>query len=174
MFSKKSSRGFTLIELLVVISIIGTLSSIVLASLTTVRSRARDIQRRSDLIQIRNAIVLYESDNNGSLPPHGYDSVFYQTAGSNDWPAFQTLLGSSIKLPSDPQGNTSSHYYFFSTPSNYNQWGGSWVNVGSGCNGKSILVAFNIENSSGAIQDCVMLSQTGNGSPMKAHIVVVP
>lgn len=55
----KEKRGFTLIELLVVIAIIGILSAIVLASLGSARSRARDAQRKSDLKQIANAFELY-------------------------------------------------------------------------------------------------------------------
>lgn len=71
-FHKRSTniRGFTLIELLVVIAIIGILSAIVLASLGSARSRARDAQRASDLRQIRNALEMYFVDT-GSYPTTG-------------------------------------------------------------------------------------------------------
>ena len=60
-------KGFTLIELLVVISIIGLLSSVVLASLNTARAKSRDARRISDIRQIRNALELYK-DSTGYYP----------------------------------------------------------------------------------------------------------
>jgi prepilin-type N-terminal cleavage/methylation domain-containing protein len=51
----KNGAGFTLIELLVVITIIGTLSGVVLVSLTGVRSSARDAVRQSDMRQVVSA-----------------------------------------------------------------------------------------------------------------------
>lgn len=58
----KRERGFTLIELLVVISIIGLLSSVVLASLNGARMKARDAKRLSDKHQIKLALELaYDS-----------------------------------------------------------------------------------------------------------------
>lgn len=60
-------RGFTLIELLVVIAIIGILSSVVLASLNTARSKARDAVRKSDLKQLQNALEVYFNDH-GAYP----------------------------------------------------------------------------------------------------------
>jgi len=45
----KQTRGFTLIELLVVIAIIGILSSVVLASLNTARTKGNDASVKSNL-----------------------------------------------------------------------------------------------------------------------------
>lgn len=56
------TRGFTLIELLVVISIIGLLSSVVLASLSTARNRSKDTAVISSVLQIRNLMNLEFSD----------------------------------------------------------------------------------------------------------------
>jgi prepilin-type N-terminal cleavage/methylation domain-containing protein len=58
-------RGFTLIELLVVIAIIGILSSVVLASLNTARSKGTDAKIQSEIRSIAvNAEIWY--DNNGN------------------------------------------------------------------------------------------------------------
>ena len=56
---KNVKKGFTLIELLVVIAIIGILSGVVLASLNTARTRARDSQRIADTRQVVIALELY-------------------------------------------------------------------------------------------------------------------
>ena len=57
------TRGFTLVELLVVIAIIGTLSSIVLASLSTARTKAFDVKVKAQLLNIRTAAGVYQATN---------------------------------------------------------------------------------------------------------------
>ena len=68
------SFGFTLIELLVVISIIGLLAGLVISNVAGVRERARDVERKSDLDQIKKALRMYYNDYNSypaSIPTVG-------------------------------------------------------------------------------------------------------
>ena len=67
---KHQSRGFTLIELMVVVAIIGLLSSVVLASLNTARSKGNDAARMQNVKALGTAMELYYSDNN-SYPKNG-------------------------------------------------------------------------------------------------------
>ena len=62
---KLKSQGFTLIELLVVISLIGVLTTLVLANLNAARERGRDAQRKADLRNIQTALRLYYNDQGG-------------------------------------------------------------------------------------------------------------
>ncbi len=103
----KLQKGFTLIELLVVIAIIGLLSSVVLASLNTARLKSRNATRIADLIQLRNALELYKTDN-GAYPSggwYGYGSCAIggsTRSGSSGW--VPNLAPTYIStLPIDPQ-----------------------------------------------------------------------
>lgn len=66
-----ASHGFTLIELLVVIAIIGMLSSIVLASLNTARTKGQDAARISNVKSLETAMELYYNDNGGYPTSNG-------------------------------------------------------------------------------------------------------
>lgn len=67
------NKGFTLIELLVVISIIGMLTALIMVNFNAARERARDVQRKSDLDQIKKALRMYYNDN-GLYPTNSGDN----------------------------------------------------------------------------------------------------
>lgn len=143
MHNYNSQKGFTLIELLVVIAIIGTLASVVLASLNTAREKARDAQRISEIKELEKALQIYWLDNNGQYPPHN--------SGTQVASSLTELVPDYIaSLPIDPtEGDTSNGYRYartgtgnytmlvrFETDS-HNSWCGiskgngftSWVNA---------------------------------------------
>lgn len=99
--------GFTLIELLVVISIIGLLSSVVLASLASARSKARDAKRRSDMAQYSRAAEMLYIDTNVGPTTTGY----IEFEDSNLYPALVPKYMPSI--PIDPGSNGGLLYMYY-------------------------------------------------------------
>lgn len=63
-----SRKGFTLTEVLVVILIIAALAAIVFPMAKMLRSKAATAKSANNLGQMKSAIFLYTSDNNGSFP----------------------------------------------------------------------------------------------------------
>jgi prepilin-type N-terminal cleavage/methylation domain-containing protein len=64
---KNNTKGFTLIELLVVIAIIGILSSVVLASLSTARSKGKASSIKAQLVSFRTQMEV-EADGGAYGP----------------------------------------------------------------------------------------------------------
>lgn len=110
MRQRRTSSGFTLIELLVIIAIIGILSSIVLVSLNTARTKAKDTQRVTELRELSKALTAYFVDT-GSFPPNVYSGVEVR---SND-PNFLPMLvsgGYISRIPPGPAGNDYAYYNY--------------------------------------------------------------
>lgn len=68
-------KGFTLIELLVVISIIGMLTALIVVNFNAARERARDVERKSDMDQIKKALRMYYNDYDGYPANDGSDNI---------------------------------------------------------------------------------------------------
>ncbi|MDD5040096.1 MAG: type II secretion system protein [Patescibacteria group bacterium] len=116
-------KGFTLIELLVVIAIIGILATIGLVALNGAREKARDATRKSDLSQVKTALVLYADDHQNAYPSDVTDDGDVSTVQDADGSIFNTdcttdLAANPIcseyisKAVEDPVNDATNHYTY--------------------------------------------------------------
>jgi type IV pilus assembly protein PilA len=119
-------KGFTLIEILVVVAIIGVLSSVVLASLSTARMKSRDQSRVAEIIELRKAIEFYYSER-GTYPPYAYATSPYlgdDCGYQNDWCDLETTLAPYINgIPRDNLGTALNRRYLYKSNAPYTTYG---------------------------------------------------
>jgi len=108
MKSLRKTSGFTLIELLVVIAVIGILAGVILASLNSARSKARDARRKSDLAQLVRAVELYRNDNANYPATAGW----FSNANHGGLDGALTP-GYISKIPDDPIAAAGQNYMYY-------------------------------------------------------------
>jgi prepilin-type N-terminal cleavage/methylation domain-containing protein len=178
---RREHYGFTLIELLVVVSIIGMLSSVVLASVNNVRIRSRDGVRLSDFRQFGQALELYYStynmypcgDNNNTGGDVTLDSTLSTTfldGISDEYPRewFSNCIGEPHK------GIYTAGFYPVVSPQdpiNYGEGGASDKNYAYGyeatLNRQLYILYGRLENNSALMGNdsgyCALLYEVGPG-----------
>ncbi|MES2216301.1 MAG: type II secretion system protein [Patescibacteria group bacterium] len=105
----KYTRGFTLIELLVVMSIISMLSSVVIASVGTVRVKARNARIVQETNQLRNQFELGWNGTSyadfGQVPRSSYGAVINIIAPNTfSNPQINTLITDILSINSGQYG----------------------------------------------------------------------
>ncbi len=101
--------GFTLIELLVVIAIIAILATIVIVTYNSLRKKARDAERRSEITQLQKLVEIYMVDSVTGLPVESTSKI---------------ITGSGIVSISDYKtglatGPSSENYYYIKNGDKY-------------------------------------------------------
>ena len=95
----KKSKGFTLIELLVVIAIVGILSSVVLVSLGSARTKANYASFKATVSSIQPQAVICVDGGSALItsPTPGTTEICNLTTGSD--PVWPTLPGACTTTP---------------------------------------------------------------------------
>lgn len=145
----KNHYGFTLIELLVVIAIIGILATVIIVSLNSAKTKARDSKRIADLKQIQLALEMYYNDYGHYPIRHAYTTS--ADCGSN-WCVLATDLANYVSsLPIDPRGLQDTYRYYYD--------GGESDDYGYG-----LMARFEYSGNYNLVNDGGYYNNTGNGA----------
>ena len=112
-----------------VIAIIGLLASIVLVSLNSARTKARDARRKAELQALAKGLALYVQDNNGKIPlsnqcgsgrsgqVHGV--CVNNTDSPSDWYIGDYMVSHKYisASPRDPKTNLTCKYFYYTDSS---------------------------------------------------------
>lgn len=111
---RSGQQGFTLVELLVVIAIIGVLASIVIASLGSTQSKARDARRMEDIDSWRKALAL-NLVTSGTYPIQTSTTTL---DGTDPVSAVLIASGDLPTAPKDPQSPVYDYTYISNATGN--------------------------------------------------------
>lgn len=121
--SSQKNKGFTVVELLVSISIIGILSTIVFASFSQARKKARVAKRISDMKQIQVALGYYYAVNKTYPVTGSWRSECGAWGGYAASDVIPGLVPNYLaSMPADPsmdKANSKSCYVYTSNGSDY-------------------------------------------------------
>lgn len=134
-----NKKGFTLLELLVVIALIGLLSSLIIASLVSVRAKTKDSKRIQDLDNIANALERFAIDYGRYPLPSEIDIDGYNFDYSNDDNFLDILVPDYLTLrPKDPINNNG-----------YSPWepGNNFYAYGASPSGRYYMLMVQLETS---------------------------
>src|SRR3989344_910498 len=75
----KAQHGFTLIELMIVVAIIGILAAVAIPKFADMLRKSKEGATKGSLTNLRSALTIYVSDNEG-IAPFTYSSVANYTS----------------------------------------------------------------------------------------------
>jgi len=122
-----NEKGFTLIELLVVVLIIGILSAIAIPIFLGQQNQAKEAATKSDLTNLKTAVVSYQTAHNGTYPGVGLITAlpagdqteltsFGYAVSENTKPAtVKIVTASSTALCLEAQSTTNTWFHITNT-----------------------------------------------------------